>query len=111
MNTMTHNGYEALVTYDEDAELFHGEVMNLRDVITFQGKSVDELKQAFADSIADYLTFCRERGEEPEKPYSGQFVVRVEPPLHKAVVTAARRAGLSLNKWVAATLERASAGR
>lgn len=41
MNTMTHNGYEALVTYDEDAELFHGEVMNLRDVITFQGKSVD----------------------------------------------------------------------
>ncbi len=111
MNTMTHNGYEALVTYDEDAELFHGEVMNLRDMITFQGKSVDELKQAFADSITDYLAFCRERGEEPEKPYSGQFVVRVEPLLHKAVVTAARRAGLSLNKWVATTLERASIGR
>jgi predicted HicB family RNase H-like nuclease len=108
VNTMTYGDYEALVTYDEDAELFHGEVMNLRDVITFQGQSVSELKQAFADSVTDYLAFCSDRGEEPERPYSGQFVVRVEPSLHKAAVTAAKRAGLSLNKWVAAALERAS---
>lgn len=108
MNTMTYKGYEAVVEYDEDAELFHGEVLNLRDVITFQGQSVAELKRAFADSIEDYLAFCKERGEEPEKPYSGQFVVRVEPPLHRALVSAAKRAGVSLNKWVAATLERAA---
>ena len=110
MNTMRHQGYEAVVAYDEEAELFHGEVVNLRDVVTFQGRSVAELKQAFAESIEDYLAFCRERGEEPEKPYSGQFVVRVEPPLHKAAATAARRAGVSLNKWVATTLERAVTG-
>jgi predicted HicB family RNase H-like nuclease len=110
MNTMTFKGYEALVEYDEDAELFHGEVMNLRDVITFQGKSVNELKAAFAGSVEDYIAFCRDRGEEPEKPYSGQFVVRVDPPLHKAVVTAAKRAGLSLNKWVATTLASAARG-
>ena len=111
MNTMTHNGYEARVEFDDEAGLFHGEVINLRDVITFQGKSVAELKRAFAGSVADYLAFCKARGEEPEKPYSGQFVVRVDPPLHRAVVTAAKRAGVSLNKWVAATLERAAAGR
>ena len=110
MNTMSFKGYEALVAFDDEAELFHGEVMNLRDVITFQGKSVAELKKAFAASVADYLAFCKARGEEPEKPYSGQFVVRVEPPVHRAVVTAAKRAGVSLNKWVAATLERAAAG-
>ncbi|HYF08712.1 MAG TPA: type II toxin-antitoxin system HicB family antitoxin [Acetobacteraceae bacterium] len=110
MNTMTHQGYEAIVTYDEGAEMFHGEVMNLRDVITFQGRSVEELKRAFADSVQDYLAFCRERGEEPEKPYSGQFVVRVDPPVHRAAATAARRAGVSLNRWVAATLERAARG-
>jgi predicted HicB family RNase H-like nuclease len=108
MNTMTYKGYEAVVEYDEGAELFHGEILNLRDVITFQGQSVAELKQAFADSIEDYLAFCKERGEEPEKPYSGQFVVRLEPPLHRALVSAAKRAGVSLNKWVAATLERAA---
>ena len=71
MNTMSYKGYEALVSYDEDAELFHGEVINLRDVITFQGRSVDELKKALEDSVEDYLAFCAERGEAPEKPYSG----------------------------------------
>ncbi|TXM70523.1 type II toxin-antitoxin system HicB family antitoxin [Methylobacterium sp. WL69] len=109
MTMMRCKGYEALVEYDEEADLFHGEVINLRDVITFQGRSVDELKQALSDSIDDYLAFCVERGEEPEKPYSGQFVVRVEPVLHRAVVSAAKRAGISLNKWVARTLERATA--
>lgn len=108
MNTMSYKNYQAVVAYDEDADLFHGEVVDLRDVITFQGKSVAELKKALADSVDDYLAFCKERGEEPEKPFSGQFVVRIDPPLHRAVATAAKLAGLSLNRWVAMTLERAS---
>ena len=110
MNTMTHQAYEAIVTYDEEVEFFHGEVMNLRDVITFQGRSVAELKQAFAESVEEYLAFCEARGEAPEKPWSGHFVVRVAPPVHRAVANAARRAGVSLNKWVAQTLDRASRG-
>ena len=93
MTTMTYNGFEGIVEYDGDAGLFHGEVINLRDVITFQGRPVDELKQALADSVEDYLAFCKKkRGEDPEKLYSGQFVVRIEPPVHRAVVTAAKRA-------------------
>lgn len=107
MTTMSYKGYEAIVEYDPEAEIFHGEVANLRDVITFQGKSVNELKKAFAESIEDYLEFCKERGEEPEKPFSGQFVVRTDPELHKDVSLAARREGLSLNKWITKTLERA----
>ncbi|WP_377290150.1 type II toxin-antitoxin system HicB family antitoxin [Rhizobium sp. SG2393] len=107
MTVMHHQGYEAVIEFDEDANLFHGEVMNLRDVITFQGSSADELKQAFAESIEDYIAFCRERGEEPEKPFSGQFIVRTDPALHRALTTAARRAGVSLNKWVTTALERA----
>ncbi|WP_412050421.1 MULTISPECIES: type II toxin-antitoxin system HicB family antitoxin [unclassified Hoeflea] len=107
MTMMHYNGYEALVEFDEDAEMFHGEVINTRDVITFQGSSAAELKTAFAESVDDYLAFCAERGEEPDKPYSGQFVVRAEPALHKALATAAKRAGVSLNKLVTATLARA----
>jgi predicted HicB family RNase H-like nuclease len=87
--------------------IFHGEVINLRDVITFQGKSVTELKKAFAGSVEDYLAFCKARGENPEKPFSEQFVVRAEPSLHRAMFSDARRAGMSLDKWVTSTSERA----
>lgn len=97
---MTYKGYEGTVKFDEDAHLFHGDVINTRDVITFQGSSVDELEKAFRDSIDDYLEFCANRGEEPEKPFSGKFVVRVDPRLHKAIALAARRQGKSINSYV-----------
>ncbi|MEZ5890618.1 MAG: type II toxin-antitoxin system HicB family antitoxin [Xanthobacteraceae bacterium] len=104
---MRYKNYEAVVEYDDDVGIFHGEVVNLRDVITFQGKSVAELKKAFAASVEDYLAFCKERGEEPEKPFSGQFVVRTEPALHKSIALAAKRTGVGVNKWVTSALERA----
>lgn len=56
---LTYKGYHGKVEFDEEAGLFHGEVVDLRDVITFQGKSVEELEQAFRDSIDDYLEFCQ----------------------------------------------------
>ena len=76
---MTYKGYRARVELDEQAGVFHGEIINTRDVITFQGSSVDELTRAFEDSVDDYLEFCSSRGEEPEKPFSGKFLVRVPP--------------------------------
>ncbi|WP_013503303.1 type II toxin-antitoxin system HicB family antitoxin, partial [Rhodopseudomonas palustris] len=65
MTTMSYKDYTATVEYDADAEIFHGEVADTRDVITFQGKSIAEMKKALAGSIEDYLAFCKERGEEP----------------------------------------------
>jgi predicted HicB family RNase H-like nuclease len=97
---MEYKGYFAKVEFDDEANIFHGEVINLRDVITFEGETVDELRKAFNDSIDDYLEFCAERGEDPEKPYSGKFLVRVGPELHKNIVIQARKNGKSLNAWV-----------
>jgi predicted HicB family RNase H-like nuclease len=77
MTTMTHDGYVATIELDKEAGLFHGEVINTRDVLTFQGRTLDELKIAFADTIADYIDWCRERGKEPQRPYSGNFTVRI----------------------------------
>ncbi len=102
---MGYKGYIGKVEYDDDASIFHGEVTNTRDVITFQGKSVAELKKAFRDSVDDYLAFCAERGEEPDKPFSGQFVTRVSPELHRRASLAANIAGKSLNAWVAEQLQ------
>ena len=101
---MEYKGYFARVEFDDEANIFHGEVINLRDVITFEGESVEELRKAFTDSVEDYLEFCTERGEAPEKPYSGKFIVRVEPDLHKTLVIQARKNGKSLNTWVSDAL-------
>ena len=108
MTTMTHDGYMATIELDEEAGLYHGEVINTRDVLTFQGRTLDELKVAFADTIADYIDWCRERGKEPERPYSGNFTVRISPELHRRVTTAAARSGKSVNTFVAETLERSA---
>jgi predicted HicB family RNase H-like nuclease len=102
---MEYQGYLGKVEFDDEASLFHGEVINTRDVITFQGKSVAELKRAFRDSVDDYLAFCAERGEEPDRPFSGQFLTRVSPELHRRVNVAASLAGKSLNAWVAEQLQ------
>ena len=70
---MEYKGYVGIVEYDSDAKIFHGDVVNTRDVITFQGTSVDEIDTAFRESVDDYLNWSKEEGLEPEKPYSGKF--------------------------------------
>jgi predicted HicB family RNase H-like nuclease len=72
MSTMTHEGYIATLDIDEDAGVIHGRVVNARAVLTFEGTTVEELRGAFAETLADYREGCVERGVEPEKPYKGR---------------------------------------
>ena len=99
---MNYKGYLGRVEYDD--EIFHGTVVNIRDVVTFQGTTVEEIKRAFHESVEDYLAFCAERGEAPEKPLSGKFMVRVNPETHRSVFLAAKLRNMSVNAWVAETL-------
>jgi predicted HicB family RNase H-like nuclease len=64
---MECKGYLGKVEFDDEASLSHGEVINTRDVITFQGKTVAELTKAFRESVDEYLVFCAGRGEKPDK--------------------------------------------
>jgi predicted HicB family RNase H-like nuclease len=103
---LMHKGYVGFVNFDNDAEIFHGEVINTKDIITFQGTSASELKLAFIDSIEDYLAFCKENNEEPDKPFSGKFNVRLKPEIHRDAVIAAKKNGVSLNSWVSHAIHR-----
>lgn len=102
---MHYKGYFGNVTFDAENDLFHGEVVGIRDVVTFQGKSVAELRKALRDSVDDYLDFCRQRGQSPDKPLSGRFVLRISHNLHRKVYELAAKAGQSINTWVASRLE------
>ena len=106
---MIYKGYFGTVSFDEDADIFHGSVINTRDVITFQGKSVEEIRIAFKDSVDEYLKFCEERGREPEKPFSGRIALRIPRELHRNASTAAQAEGKSLNAWLTEAVERAAA--
>lgn len=102
---MKYKGYTGIVEFDDEAGVFHGEVIGLRDVITFQGTSVKELETAMAESVDFYLNWCAERGKEPEKPFSGRLLIRTTPELHSRAAIAAARLGLSLNKYVEKAIE------
>ena len=108
---MNYKGYRATVAYDDGAGIFHGEVIGTRDVITFEGTSVEQLRREFRFSIDDYLTVCAERGRQPDKPFSGKIPLRVAPKVHRAATAAAKAAGKSLNAWLAETVEQAALQR
>ena len=107
--TLEHRGYLATIELDDDEDCFHGRVINSRDVINFYGATPSELRAEFEKSVNEYLAFCAERGVEPEKPYSGKFVVRVAPDLHRALAARAASEQKSLNKLVRERLEGAIA--
>lgn len=106
---MEHKGYRGVVAFDDDAGVFHGEVAGTRDVITFQGESVAELRTAFEESVDAYLEFCAERGRSPDKAFSGKIPLRMKPEVHRAAAIAARADGKSLNAWMSEAIERAAA--
>ena len=104
---MEYKGYIGKVEIDDEAGVLHGEVINIRDVITFEGTSVAEMHQAFRESVDDYLEFCVQRGESPEKPFSGKFVVRLPADLHRKAYVQAKLADKSLNGWITEVLQTA----
>ena len=102
---MQYKEYNGRVEFDDEADIFHGEVLGLRDVITFQGRTVDEVKRAFRDSVDDYLEYCAKRGEAPEKPFTGKLMLRIPPDIHRKAYIAAKQSGSSLNAWITQALK------
>ena len=105
---MEYKGYRAVVSFDYDGGVFHGEVVDTRDVIFFEGTSVTQLHEEFQFSVDDYLTVCAERGREPDKPFSGKIPLRIRPDVHRAATAAAKAEGKSLNAWISEAVERAA---
>lgn len=100
---LEYKGYVGSVEADDGT--FSGRVAGLRDVVTFEGETYAEVEQAFRASIDDYLAFCAERGEAPDRPYSGKVPLRLDPELHRRAAARAVSEGVSLNSWIAQRIE------
>jgi predicted HicB family RNase H-like nuclease len=106
LNVLIHEkGYTGIIEPDEEAGVLFGRVIGLCDVITFEAETIPELIKEFQKSVDVYLEFCAERGESPQKPYSGQFVLRLEPEPHRELATRAEAQSVSLNSLIERTLE------
>ena len=97
---MKYKNYTAKATFDEKARIFHGEVIDLQDTITFQSNRADRLEAEFHKSVDEYLAFCKQMGRNPEKPFSGRFVLRIPPDLHHRLAALAAEEDKSLNEVI-----------
>ena len=100
MNTMTINGYHAVIAYDEEIDMFRGEFTGLNGGADFYAKDIVTLRKEGEISLRVFLDACRERGIDPRKQYSGKFNLRIPPALHERLATQAAAHGKSINTWV-----------
>ena len=99
-NMLKYKDFYGSVEYSATDECFFGKIIGTGDLITFEGKSVDELKNAFIEAVNDYLVLCQEAGKKPQKSYKGSFNIRISPNLHREAALISSRQGITLNAFV-----------
>ncbi len=111
MNTMTINGYQAVITFDPDLQMFRGEFVGLNGGADFYAEDVEGLKHEGEISLRVFLDACKRRGIEPRKHFSGKFSLRVDSATHEAAAIAAAAHGQSLNQWATEAIKQAALAR
>jgi predicted HicB family RNase H-like nuclease len=96
----SYKGYSAKISIDEDQGVLHGEVLGINDVVTFQAANVGDIVKEFHNSVDDYLDFCRQRDEAPDKPYSGRIVLRMDPEIHRKLAMRSKQKNESINDLI-----------
>jgi predicted HicB family RNase H-like nuclease len=105
-----YRGYTGILEYDDEFEFFSGHVIGLNDTVYFEGRDAAELKQSMHEAVDRYLALCERRGKSPDKPYSGKFVLRVDPEVHRALATGAAAHHVSMNTYVEDLLKEVMTG-
>jgi predicted HicB family RNase H-like nuclease len=101
MGYLTYKGYKGTVEYSEADKCLFGKVIGLRkDMIIYEGQSIDELRNDFETAIDDYLSGCEAEGIAPARPFSGKLNLRMSPELHSSVFVAAKSTGTTINEFI-----------
>lgn len=108
MKSLSYKGFSATVEFDADDEIFVGRIAGISDVIGFHADTVSDLKAAFHEAVDDYVAACRATGKTPQKPYSGNLMLRIDPAVHAKAAIAAELSGKSLSQWGEEALRKAA---
>jgi len=104
-DVLSYKDYIGSVHFNAEDEVFFGKIEGIDDLVSFEGKSVEELKRAFEESVEDYTSLCKENSKEIEKSYKGSFNVRIAPELHRKAKRTATLLGISLNQFIQKAVE------
>ena len=105
-NYLHYKDYIGSVEFSEEDAVFHGKVIGIKSLLSFEGDSVVALVEDFHNAVDEYYDFCIENGKEPEKPYKGSFNVRIGADLHRKAAMHAITKGISLNAFVEDAIRR-----
>lgn len=105
-NEFSYAGYSGSCEASIEDDCLHGRILFIDDLVTYEGNTIPELKASFEAAVDRYVAYCAQTGKPANKPYSGNFNVRVNPDIHKAAAQCAQRDGVSLNQFVGRTLEK-----
>ncbi|MEI7522875.1 MAG: type II toxin-antitoxin system HicB family antitoxin [Mariniphaga sp.] len=98
MGAIKYKGYSGTVDYSEEDNCLFGKVIGLnKNIITYEGQTVAELKADFESGIDLYLESCKERGIKPQKSYSGSLNIRIPSEVHSQLAFKAQQTGRSIN--------------
>jgi predicted HicB family RNase H-like nuclease len=101
MGILKYKGYSGTVEYSEEDNCLYGKAIGMnKSSVTYEGKTVEELKTDFESGIDLYLESCKERGIKPQKPYSGSLNIRIPSEVHSRLALKAQMTGKSINSII-----------
>jgi len=99
-NLMEYKGYSSKIEYSDIDEVFHGKLIGINGLVSFEGTTVKELKREFKEAVDRHIEDCKKNNKEPNKIYKGSFNVRIDADLHKQVVFLSNAENISLNQFI-----------
>ncbi|WP_298033178.1 type II toxin-antitoxin system HicB family antitoxin [uncultured Desulfovibrio sp.] len=102
-------GYQTVIAYDPEIEMFRGEFVGLNGGADFYAKDAESLKREGKTSLDVFLRMCAEDGVQPRKT-QGKFVLGLPPDVYHNATVAAAAEGKSLNAYITEAVRQAVAG-
>ena len=82
-NVLEYKGYHTKVEYISENNTLYGKIEGINDLVTFEVSNLNDVEKEFHEAVDDYLAFCEQIGQAPEKEYKGTFNIRIQPNLHR----------------------------
>lgn len=102
---LEYSNFIGSVHFNSEDSVFYGKILGISDLVTFEGRTVEELRASFREAVEDYVALCRQTGKAVLKSCKGSFNVRIPSDLQRQAIQKAALRGISLNQLVQKAIE------